>query len=85
MFGNVLGGNVSLANYNQIKRGMSEAQVRAIMGTPTETADRAGMHVDTWKSGDSFIVVSFANGKAVVGKCHITDGAAFVESQGALP
>lgn len=85
LYNNVAGPNVSLASYNKIHKGMSEAEVTKILGAPTSTNNANLMHTDTWKNGDDLIIVSFVNDKALVGRCHISSGVGVTEVQGALP
>lgn len=65
------GGRVNMANYNRIQRGMSEAQVIAIMGRPHEARNESsplnGMQVRAlgWKSGRNKIAVAFFNDRLV--------------------
>jgi hypothetical protein len=72
-----LGNRVTAANYARLQPGMTEAQVIAILGTPSEVADpndplgnnpfgvRLGnifnIRVLTWRHGNSQILVTFTN------------------------
>jgi hypothetical protein len=77
---NPLGGNtVTLANYYKIQRGMTEAEVKGVLGPPADTsvapAFAGGKRDLTWRSGDgSSIIITFDNGgKVVDGACTITE------------
>lgn len=67
------GSRVSKGNYDKINTGMTEEQVKAVMGEPTESkstgAALPGMAVSakelTWKDGDKTITVSILNGKVM--------------------
>ena len=71
---------VTEENYNKIKLGMNEAQVKAILGEPTavEDLDQAagnvgikirmpttGLRVLVWKNGNNRITLTFRNDKVV--------------------
>jgi hypothetical protein len=69
-----VGNKVTAENYQKLKMGMSEAEVRAILGNPSESADAGAflgraprglgsMRVLVWKSGRSAISVGFMNDK----------------------
>ncbi|MDI6852172.1 MAG: outer membrane protein assembly factor BamE [Deltaproteobacteria bacterium] len=60
---------ISKANFDKIKTGMTEAEVQAILGPPTESS---GVDVavfagttSVWKKGDTVISVQFVNGKVI--------------------
>jgi outer membrane protein assembly factor BamE (lipoprotein component of BamABCDE complex) len=60
---------ISKANFDRIKTGMSEAEVQAILGPPTEST---GVDVTVfagtnslWKKGETVISIQFVNGKVV--------------------
>jgi SmpA / OmlA family len=57
--------NVNQANFDKITSGMTEAQVKAIMGEPTTSGGLMGVQVDTWKSGDDAIAVTFQKDAAM--------------------
>jgi hypothetical protein len=59
------GNNVTKENFNKIKDGMSEKDVIAILGSPTESQSGVGGKVSTWKDGDKFIAITFLNDKVV--------------------
>jgi hypothetical protein len=59
------GSKVSEDNYKKIKAGMTEAEVQAVLGNPTETAEAKGTKTQTWKHGDDTITVSYADGKVL--------------------
>jgi hypothetical protein len=66
------GSRVSKANADKITKDMTEAQVKDILGAPTETTGQGGNQVSVWKSGDDTISVTFLNGK-VAGKISSYD------------
>lgn len=55
-------------NYRKIEDGMTEEQVVAILGKPTESSSVSvlgiGGTVSRWASGDAVITVRFVNGRA---------------------
>lgn len=60
---------ISKENFDRIKTGMTEAEVQAILGPPTEST---GVDVNVfsgttsiWKKGDTVISIQFVNGKVV--------------------
>jgi len=58
---------VTQENFAKVKEGMSEKEVHAILGSPTESSSVAllgisGTH-SKWVSGDSAISVRFVNGQ----------------------
>ncbi len=59
---------VSEENYRKVEEGMTEEQVVAILGKPTESSSVSvlgiGGTVSRWVSGDAVITVRFVNGKA---------------------
>jgi hypothetical protein len=60
---------VNQAKFDQIRPGMTVAQVTAILGEPTESSsvDIAGTSgtASTWKKGNATLTVQFVNGKVV--------------------
>jgi outer membrane protein assembly factor BamE (lipoprotein component of BamABCDE complex) len=68
------GNKVTKSNFDQIKAGMTLAQVEAILGKGTESTGAAGAignlagsaKVVTWKDVDKTITVTFANDKVVL-------------------
>jgi hypothetical protein len=58
------GGRVNQANYHRLQRGMSEAEVIAILGQPHEVqAPGFGVKLMGWRSGSTKIAVVLSNGK----------------------
>lgn len=61
---------VTEENYRKIQDGMSEEQVAAILGKPSESNSvnvlGVGGTVSKWTSGDAVITVRFVNGKAAL-------------------
>ena len=74
LFAGVVGCNrVTRENYNKVKTGMTQQQVKDILGNPYE-AKASGVSVLgvggeattlTWKSGDESITITFVNDKVV--------------------
>jgi len=68
------GSKVTKSKFDQIKTGMTLAQVEGILGKGTESTGAAGAiaglagsaKVVTWKDGDKTITVTFANDKVVL-------------------
>ncbi len=60
---------VNKTNFDKIKTGMTEAEVQAILGPPTESSgvDVAVFAGTTsiWKEGDTVISIQFVNGKVI--------------------
>jgi hypothetical protein len=63
------GSKVNQDNFNKIQVGMSQAQVKAILGEATESSslDIAGFSgtTSTWRKGEAAITIQFVNGKVV--------------------
>ena len=61
---------VTADNFDKVEEGMSEAEVRAVLGTPTESNSMTVLGVSgsasRWRGGDAEIVVRFINGKVAV-------------------
>ena len=61
---------VTQENYSRIREGMTEQEVHAILGSPTESATRTVLGISgtssRWVSGDTAIVIRFVNGKVAV-------------------
>ncbi len=58
------GSKVNEANAEKIKNDMTEAQVKDILGAPTETENNGNTLV--WKNGNDSIKVAFVNGKVAM-------------------
>jgi hypothetical protein len=63
------GPRINKANFDKVQTGMTQTQVQAILGEPTEASSVdlpvfSGT-VASWKSGDTTITVQFVNGKVV--------------------
>lgn len=60
-------GKITPENYERIKDGMSEAEVAAILGSPTDSSGVAVLGLtgssSTWVGGDYRIQLQFVNGK----------------------
>ncbi len=63
-------GSVTLLNYAQIQKGMSEAQVKAILGQPATESPGANKIV-TWQDGQNTITVTFTNDQATDKVAHL--------------
>ncbi len=81
------GGNLSMTSYNKLKKGMTEDEVKQVMGgVPSMTSETGGIHSDIWKgSGDDFITVQFQQDKAVAAGYQITNGPSKMSGGGPLP
>jgi hypothetical protein len=68
------GSKVTKSNFDQIKTGMTVAEVEGILGKGTESTGASGaiaglagsFKVMAWKDGDKTITVNFANDKVVL-------------------
>ncbi len=56
---------VTLDNYNKLKRGMTTAEVEAIIGSPTSCSETLGVRNCIWGDDKSNITVTFAGDKAL--------------------
>jgi hypothetical protein len=78
------GSRVTEENFKKLHSGMTEAEVLAILGRPSETIDgnrgvppnlRLGLNINAksmvWKSGRDHIEVAFLNGQAMAGSGEI--------------
>jgi hypothetical protein len=63
------GAKISQENFDKVKVGMTQAEVKAILGEATEASslDVAGFSgtTSTWRRGDTTITIQFVNGKVV--------------------
>ncbi|MGQ0654414.1 MAG: outer membrane protein assembly factor BamE domain-containing protein [Betaproteobacteria bacterium] len=61
---------VTQDNFAKIREGMSEQEVRAILGEPTESATTTVLGISgtssKWASGDAVIAIRFVNGKVAL-------------------
>lgn len=61
---------VTQQNFAKIQDGMTEQEVAAILGSPTETSSSSILGLSgtssTWRGGDAVITIRFVNGKAVL-------------------
>ena len=59
---------VTQENFAKIREGMSEQEVHAILGSPTESSTKTVLGISgtssRWVSGDTSITIRFVNGKA---------------------
>lgn len=60
---------ITKENFDKIQTGMTQAEVQAILGEPTESSSLdvalfSGT-TSTWKLGDTTITINFINGKVV--------------------
>ena len=57
-------------NFARIRDGMSETEVSALLGSPTETSSSSILGISgtssTWRGGDAVIVIRFVNGKVAL-------------------
>lgn len=65
------GNKVTQANYDKIQTGMSEAEVKAILGEPTEVRARQGnIHALVWHRkgtrGGGLVQIVFQNGRVMI-------------------
>jgi hypothetical protein len=70
----VTGPRVTLANGDKLKKGMTETQVRAIMGEPTFTNRIGNIKVAAWQERLNVITVSFQNDQAFDRTVDIREG-----------
>ncbi len=70
-------GKVTPENYERIKEGMSESEVIAILGSPTDTSAVAILGLtgssSTWVGSEYRIMLQFVNGKVRVRSLGRTD------------
>jgi hypothetical protein len=63
------GAKINQENFDKVKVGMTQAEVKAILGEATEASslDVAGFSgtTATWRHGDTTITIHFVNGKVV--------------------
>ncbi len=57
------GSKVTADNYKKISNDMTEAQVKDILGAPSETKEAGPSKVSVWKSGNDTVSVTFIDGK----------------------
>ena len=57
------GSKVSEANYKKVTNDMTEAQVKDILGAPTEEKSAGPAKTSIWKSGNDTISITFMDGK----------------------
>ena len=61
---------VSQENFSRIRDGMSEQEVAAILGSPTETSSTSVLGVSgtssKWAAADAAITIRFVNGKVAL-------------------
>lgn len=61
---------VTQENYSKIQEGMTEQEVQAILGSPTESSTKTVLGISgtasRWVSGDAAITIRFVNGKVAV-------------------
>lgn len=64
-------GSVTLLNYAQIQKGMSEAQVQGMLGKPATEMTLGGSKVVTWQDGQNTITVTFTGDQATDKVAHL--------------
>jgi Zn-finger nucleic acid-binding protein len=75
-------GAATFLNYAQVQEGMSDSQVKTIMGASPQSAMQIGnTKTETWQSGSDVIVVTFVDDKAVNRSCHLTSKSGQVITQ----
>jgi predicted Zn finger-like uncharacterized protein len=58
---------ITAENYQKIKQGMTEAEVKSILGEPTEVrADRSNMRVLVWHYKGNLVQIVFSNDKVTI-------------------
>lgn len=76
-------GSVTLLNYAKIQKGMSEAQVKGILGQPTTEMGLGGNKVATWQDGQNTISVTFTGDMATDKVAHLfTSGGTKIDQSG---
>jgi hypothetical protein len=72
------GSKVSQDNFSKIQDGMTEEQVHAILGKPTEVSSSSLLGISgtssTWKGSDAEINILFMNGKVMQKQFSQTKG-----------
>jgi SmpA/OmlA family protein len=63
--------SVSMANFDKIKKGMTEAQVKDIMGAPTAVVTLGATKAYSWNQASDTITVTFSNDQAMDRTCQI--------------
>ena len=81
----IAGGGVNKANFEKIKKDMSEDQVKGVLGSPTMSLDLGEAKTDIWKSGDDFIMINLVDGRAAEGAYLFTNGSSKSRFMGSLP
>jgi outer membrane protein assembly factor BamE (lipoprotein component of BamABCDE complex) len=56
--------NITRAKLHQVKGGMSEQEIKAILGAPSSAGDLAGGRILIWEEGERKVQVTLQNGKA---------------------
>jgi len=61
---------ITQENFSRIRDGMSEQEVQALLGSPTESSSRTVLGVSgtssKWVASDAVITVQFVNGKVLL-------------------
>ena len=61
---------VTQENFSKVQNGMTEAEVSAILGSPTESTTREVLGISgtssVWRSGDAQISIRFVGGKVAL-------------------
>jgi hypothetical protein len=66
-------GSVTFLNYAQIQKGAAEAQVKTILGEPSQRIDLGNIKTVSWQNGNNIITVVFMADKATDRYCHLTN------------
>jgi hypothetical protein len=56
-------GKVTRANYEKLRNGMTESEVRDLLGAPTDSREFGPIRVFIWRSGDTVITVHLHDGQ----------------------
>ena len=63
-------GKITQENFAKIQDGMSEQEVSAILGSPTESSSSSILGISgtssTWRGGDAVITIRFVNGQVAL-------------------
>ncbi len=57
------GGDLSKESFNEVKVGMSQEEVEALLGSAAKSSEVGGTLTMGWENGDAKAVVVFRNGK----------------------
>jgi zinc-ribbon domain/SmpA / OmlA family len=66
-FGSGFGKKVDQEAFNKLRKGMTESEVNAILGKPTNTTNVLGVNAAVWQQGDNKIVVMYDEARKASG------------------